>query len=245
MVELRIREDDPVSRVAREPRGWWVEFDRWASPAEEEGEASIVPVVAILGVALIIQYLQLWLPPIEAFLRQHDVLYRAHWAAFTIGKQLVLLAVVWVVLRASSVRFTQIGFPVFERHRTILAVALVGLLVAVAVLHRPAGSPSWMVPVDTGERLLWVGLVVTAAVVEEIVFRGFAVVWTYRWGGHLGLAIGLPAVVFAVGHAVLSLTNVATAFIAAVIFSLLFVWRRDLYWPMVLHLLVNSVDLLI
>jgi len=261
-MELRLY-DRPARPLAEQPSRlgrprWWVnvlgEFDRWAAPpadAEqtEERERSLVPVALVLTAALLAQAGQLLVPEVRAFLDERDILYRASWAGFTIAKQAALFVLMLVALRIKEQPLVSIGFPRLDARRTALAVALVGGALGAAVLHRSdylvtEGAQHWMVPLWTEERLLWVLLGLSAAVVEESVFRGFAIVWLYRWSGYLPLAVLLPALVFAAGHAYFGWVNVLFAFAAALVFSLVFLWRRDLYWLMVVHFLVDALVLL-
>lgn len=255
-MELRIY-DRPAPRPA-EPRWrlpqprWLEEFERWAAPEvepEREAERSFVPVAVLLGLALIIQYAQYFLPPVQAFLEERDISYRTAWMVFSLFKQwgLFVLMAVMVVMKEDSLG--ALGFPRLEARRVTLALALVGFFLGAALLRGPSFPPEeaqlhWLVPVWPGERILSLVQALTAAIVEETLFRGFAVVWTYRWSGHLPLAVLLPALVFAAGHGYLGWLNVFVAFLAAVGFSLLFFWRRDLYWPMILHFLVDALILL-
>lgn len=257
-MELRIygKPGVPPREHGWEPRWlyWWREqvsaFDQWAAPAveperEEEQERSFVPVGVLLAVALAGQYLQLLIPPIRAYLLNGQVLERPAWVGFTLAKQWALFALMLLALRVKDESLGRIGFPSFNARRIMVALGAVGFFLGVALVHRsgaPAGS--WMVPVEPLERVLFVALALTAAIVEETFFRGFAVVWTYRWSRHLPLAVLFPAAIFAAGHAYLSWLNVGFAFLVAMLFSLAFVWRRDLYWLMLIHFLVDVVDLL-
>jgi membrane protease YdiL (CAAX protease family) len=221
------RDDEPKWR----PR-WLAEFERWAAPTvaperEEEQERSFVAVGILLALALAMQYLQLGIPAV--------------WGLFV----LLLLA-----LRVKEDRLAAIGFPALDARRIALALGLVGFFLGAALVRAPAdvaaGSTGhWLLPIWPGERVLFVLLGLTAAIVEETFFRGFAIVWIYRWSRHLPLAVLFPAAVFAAGHAYLSWLNVGFAFLAAVGFSVLFLWRRELYWPMVIHFLVDVWTLLV
>lgn len=250
-LELNLYGQSAAPPAAPRWRPPWVEaFEQWAAPAvaperEEEQERSFVPVGVLLGVALLVQYAQLAIGPVHDFLVEGNPLQRPAWMGFTIVKQWGLFVLMLLVLRAREDSLAGIGFPRLDARRIILALAAVGFFIG-AALVRTAGpnADPWMVPTEPAERLLLVALAVTTAIVEETFFRGFAVVWTYRWSRFLLLAVLFPAVIFASGHAYLSWLNVVFAFGAAVGFSLLFMWRRDLYWPMLIHFVINVLDLL-
>ncbi|MDA2913227.1 CPBP family intramembrane metalloprotease [Acidobacteriia bacterium AH_259_A11_L15] len=257
-MELRIYEKAPgreaVGRRARRWRAWrpgWLgEFERWAGPAAEperaaEQERSLVPVAVLLGLALLGQVAQYGIPEVRAYLEQGNVDYRASWIGFTLLKQWALFLLMLVALRTKEERLESVGFPPMDFRRLTLGFLLVVFSLGAALLHRPDAMDYWLVPYWPGERALWVVLAGTAAVVEESFFRGFAIVWLYRWSGHLPLAVVFPALIFAAGHGYLGWANVLVAFGLALGFSGLFLWRRDLYWPMVLHFLINVRGLVV
>lgn len=229
------------------------EFHRWAAreaAPEEDADRSFLMVAGLLGLALAAQFAQLALPDVRAYLLEHDPLNRATWAGFTLAKQGALFVLVLLALAIREERLRDIGFPPMDSRRWPIAILLVGIFVVAALVRQPqqvaeATGSHWMVPVWTGERLLFVALGLGVAVMEETIFRGFAVVWTYRWSEHLPVAILFPALIFAAGHAFLGLANVFFAFFAAIIFSLLLVWQRDLFWPMVVHFLIDVWVLLV
>ena len=74
--------------------------------------------------------------------------------------------------------------------------------------------------------------------------RKGAIVWTYRWSGSLPFAVLFPALVFSAGHAYLGWLNLLFAFVVSLGFSVFFLWRRDLYWLMVVHFVIDVLDLL-
>lgn len=235
--------------------GWLIAFEEWAQPAvaperEEEQERSFLPVGLLLGLALAVQYAQLWIEPVRSYLMERNFLFYASWATFTICKQWILFVLMLLALRIKEDRLAGIGFPSFEVRRLTLALALFGFFLGAALVGAtPGAEPVAIVqsdlPLVPFERVLFVLLAATAAIVEESFFRGFAIVWTYRWSGQVLLAVLLPALVFAGGHAYRGWLNVVFAFVVALGFSALFLWRRNLYWPMVIHFIVNVRDLVL
>jgi len=155
-----------------------------------------------------------------------------------------------LALAVREERLPTIGLPALSARRITLALGLVVFFLGAAVLSSPqhvlrATGSHWLVPIYPGERVLWVFLGLMAAVMEETFFRGFAIVWTYRWSGHLPLAVLFPALVFAAGHSYLGALNVVFAFLVALVFSGIFLWRRDLYWLMVVHFVIDVWVLLV
>jgi len=259
-MELKIYGPEaPVAAPGWRPRWlrWWQEqveeFHRWAARdvvAEPEGDRSFLMVAGLLGLALAAQFAQLALPAVRGYLIDHDILQRASWAGFTLAKQGALFVLVLLALTIREERLRDIGFPVMDSRRWPLVILLVAIFLAAALLRHPqqvleATGAHWSVPVWPGERLLFVGLGLGVAVMEETIFRGFAVVWTYRWSEHLPLAVLFPALIFAAGHAYLGMENVVFAFFGAVVFSLVLIWQRDLFWPMVVHFLIDVWVLLV
>ncbi|MGH9804767.1 MAG: CPBP family intramembrane glutamic endopeptidase [Candidatus Acidiferrales bacterium] len=259
-MQLKIYGNAPAEPAARwRPRWliWWQEqveeFHRWAAREarpEEDVDRSFMMVAGLLGLALAAQFAQLALPAAAGYLLEHDVLERATWAGFTLAKQGALFVLVLLALAIRDERLRDIGFPQMDARRWPIAVLLVGIFAIAALVRHPqqvleATGSHWMVPVWPAERLLFVGLGLGVAVMEETIFRGFAVVWTYRWSEHLPLAILFPALIFAAGHAFLGLINVFFAFFAAIVFSLVLIWQRDLFWPMVIHFLIDTWVLLV
>ncbi len=230
-------------------------FKRWAAPpvdpdleVELEPERRFMPVMVLFGLALLVQYGQFSVPVVSEFLEHHDIRARAAWMGFLIIKQWTLFVLMLLALAFKENKLSSIGFPELDSRRLFVVLGLVGLAMGAAVLNLPnmtllEQQINYLLPNSAGERSLSVLTAFTAAVVEETFFRGFAIVWIYRWSGHLGLAVIFPALVFAAGHAYLSWANVPFAFAGALVFSALFLWKRDLFWPMVLHFAINNIDL--
>ncbi len=256
-IEIEVVTEPPLWRLA------WDRFSRrmdlfrdWAAPPldpeldpGDDRERGLVPVALLLAVALMAQYVQLSLPYVSDFLLPpHDLRQRLVWMGFFLLKQWALFALMLVALALRDERVGAIGFPKIDTARGIIAGGLVMAALLAAVFREPLLSPfeahlHFMTALLPGERALSVLISGTAAVVEESLFRGFAIVLLYRWSGSLVLSVAFPALIFAAGHAYISWDNVLLALVAALVFSALFLWKRNLYWPMVAHFAINSIDL--
>lgn len=86
-------------------------------------------------------------------------------------------------------------------------------------------------------------LVASAAVAEEIVFRGFLIFYLFGLAGGspagLALAVGAPAAVFGLSHLYQGRGAVLRIVVLAVGFGLLFVLTGSLWLPIALHFLVD------
>lgn len=95
---------------------------------------------------------------------------------------------------------------------------------------------------------LWLRLfmLITAGVVEEALFRGFAIERLSELTGRRWLAALIALAAFVAAHLPFwGLSAVATPIVGGGFFTLVYLWRRDLVACMVAHLMVDSVGLLL
>lgn len=89
-------------------------------------------------------------------------------------------------------------------------------------------------------------LVTRAAIVEEVIFRGYAIARLEELSGSRTLAVLLSTAAFAAAHLAfwgwVPLIGVSAA---GLILALLFVWRRDLGANMIAHFIIDGVALLV
>ncbi|MGA7674939.1 MAG: CPBP family intramembrane glutamic endopeptidase [Rhizomicrobium sp.] len=105
-----------------------------------------------------------------------------------------------------------------------------------AIAQQIAGTPYWY-------RLL---LVLRAAVVEEIVFRGYAIERIEELTGSRTLAALISLAVFTVAHLAywgwMPLIGVS---VAGLVLTVLYLWRRDLAANMIAHFVIDAAPLLV
>ncbi len=95
---------------------------------------------------------------------------------------------------------------------------------------------------------LWLRLfmLITAGVVEEALFRGFAIERLTALTGRRWLAALIALAAFVAAHVPFwGLGAIATPIVGGGFFTLVYLWRRDLIACMVAHLAVDSVGLLL
>ena len=89
-------------------------------------------------------------------------------------------------------------------------------------------------------------LVLRAAVVEEILFRGYIIEKVRQLTGSGLLAIALSVLTFTWGHFTgWGLVHLIPVFMSAIILALLYVWRRELPSNMLAHFLTDGAGFLL
>ena len=88
--------------------------------------------------------------------------------------------------------------------------------------------------------------VLTAGIVEETLFRGFAVTRLLRLGGNVPVAIGVSSAVFAALHLPFWGSGPSLAFfVGGIATTAFFVWRRDLLAMILAHIAIDMWALVI
>lgn len=97
-------------------------------------------------------------------------------------------------------------------------------------------------PQDSTERLAFFAVVLTVAICEEWIYRGFAqTVFQDSSGGMILAGIAGSAVLFALAHLYQGMRGVFTTFIVGVLFSLIRAWTGSLMAPLVAHFITDIV----
>lgn len=167
-----------------------------------------------------------------------------HWSAFVC---------VAVALAMNRQRWVSLGvdWSWFRTHWRWFA-GLVGLLV-VAALVMPSihygdelprrSSVGFIGPLSSTERLFMIVLAFTAAVTEEVIFRGFALTRLKRLVGNAWLALPLTAVSFVFIHGELrSVEQFLNYFVAGIAFGIPFILMKlkRLELVIVVHFLIDA-----
>jgi membrane protease YdiL (CAAX protease family) len=98
-------------------------------------------------------------------------------------------------------------------------------------------SPTTLPAVNVGEVLLSFFLVVIVAIAEETIFRGYLILRLKSVTGSTAAAVILSAVIFSLGHGYEGTAGVATVGLMGLIFALVYIWRKSLVAPMIMHFL--------
>lgn len=159
-------------------------------------------------------------------------------ACLVFGEKLPLASVGLVAPRVSSVMTgVAVGAGVYVVLFSVAAVLMQFKLFDAA--KAGATVVSWP---------LWLRLfaLVTAGVVEEAIYRGYAIERLTALTGRRWLAALIALAAFCAAHLPFwGLGAVATPLVGGAFFTLLYLWRRDLVACMVAHIAVDSVGLLV
>jgi membrane protease YdiL (CAAX protease family) len=106
---------------------------------------------------------------------------------------------------------------------------------------------SFILPGTAEERRWFVLVAITAGVSEEILYRGFLIQYFRELPVHVGLteALVMSACVFGIAHVYQGIMGMVQTAILGAVFGVLFVTTGSLFFPMVLHALVDLRILLI
>lgn len=176
-------------------------------------------------------------------------------ALATIFRDLALVGLILYFLWRNGEPRVRIGwarpFPVKE-----LAVGLfifipffagAGLLatyLAKAGLSAPSTPlPPSVLPQGAGEFVLAFLLVLIVAVAEETIFRGYLILRLHSVTGNTTIAVLLSAALFSLGHGYEGTARMVTVFAMGIVLALIYLWRRSLVAPMVVHFLQDFIAL--
>jgi len=122
--------------------------------------------------------------------------------------------------------------------------ALAGLLQQ-AGLSAPAQRPSFLAVSGVTQAALGLLIVTVVAVVEETVFRGYLMLRFKTVTGRTSAAVILSSLVFSLGHGYEGMAGAISVFVLGAIFALVYVWRKSVVAPIVMHFLTDFASLVL
>jgi membrane protease YdiL (CAAX protease family) len=106
-------------------------------------------------------------------------------------------------------------------------------------------GPSYFHVGGRWELALAVILVAVVAVSEETIFRGYLIRRLQMITASTPAAVLLSSIVFALGHGYEGSLGVVTVGVMGLVFSLLYLWRRSLIVPIVLHFIQDFLAIVV
>jgi membrane protease YdiL (CAAX protease family) len=178
-------------------------------------------------------------------------------AVSTIARDLGLLCLILFFLWRNRESLLRLGWTFKHGWRDILlgiglsiplfygAGFLERLLIRVGFTVPSTPTPSFLTISDTAQILLAIILVMVVAVTEETIFRGYL---TLRFRGTTGsraVAVILSAFIFSLGHGYEGSAGVITIGAMGLVFALVYLWRKSLVAPMMMHFVQDFVSIVV
>ena len=108
-----------------------------------------------------------------------------------------------------------------------------------------APQPSFLAAAGVGEFILAFVMVVIVAVAEETIFRGYLMLRFGAIAGSKAVAVLVSSIIFALGHGYEGTAGVITVVALGLVFALVYVWRKNLVAPMVMHFLQDFIAIIL
>jgi membrane protease YdiL (CAAX protease family) len=178
-------------------------------------------------------------------------------ACATIMRDLALVGLIFFFLWRNREPMHQIGWTTKGWRKEIgLGLALfIPMFFAIPALERAlqqAGFtapstplPSFLAAKDVGQLVLAFILVVVVAAAEETIFRGYLIL-RFRFVARSSRAAALlSAVLFSLGHGYEGTAGVVTIGFMGHYFAVIYLWRRSLVAPVVMHFLQDFMGIIL
>ncbi len=136
------------------------------------------------------------------------------------------------------------GFVLYVPLVVVVSLAEQGF--RAAGLSGPAAPPEARFHfVGAGQLALAVALVLVVAISEETIFRGYIFLRLRTVTGSTAVAVLLASIIFAIGHGYEGPLGVATVGFMGLLFNLIYLWRKSLVTPMILHFLQDFLAVVV
>jgi membrane protease YdiL (CAAX protease family) len=119
------------------------------------------------------------------------------------------------------------------------------VLQAIGLSTPSTALPSFLTAKGTAESLMAFLLVIVVAVAEETMFRGYLILRFKAVTASPAAAVVLSAVIFALGHGYEGSAGVVTVGVMGLVFALVYLWRKSLVAPMVMHFLQDFIGIVL
>ena len=127
----------------------------------------------------------------------------------------------------------------------LVVLALLSLLLSALGLTTNASRPGFLDPRTPAQISLGVVLVAVVAIAEETIFRGYLLLRLRELAHGIVPAIAISSLVFAFGHMYEGISGVIVVGTMGLVFALVYVWRKSLVAPIVMHALQDLLGIVI
>jgi uncharacterized protein len=146
--------------------------------------------------------------------------------------------------REGWVKEVLIGIALFPLFFFILG-AVAYLLQGIGFNIPPTGEQKFLAAVSISQMALAFLLVVTVAIVEETIFRGYLLLRFVHITRSGTWAVIVSAVIFSLGHGYEGSAGVGTVGIMGMVFAVIYLWRGNIIAPVVIHFLQDFLGILL
>jgi membrane protease YdiL (CAAX protease family) len=172
----------------------------------------------------------------------------------TLCIQLLILGAVWLVIKKSGGDFSEMGlgkkdisFSNFLSGLIFFAGAFALMIIIKASIARSGYLPekdfAYVLPSTPGEKTFWAFLAISAALFEEICFRGFIITRLKKIAGSYWIGALAGSLAFSLGHLYQGPAGVLLTFIYGMLFAGLFIARKSVFPCIVAHFLQDIIIL--
>jgi len=178
-------------------------------------------------------------------------------AISAILRDLALVSLIFFFIWRNNEPFTWIGWT-YKSSRKEIALGIVlfipfsfgtGLLEkglrAVGLSAPSTPLPSFLAARGMGEFLLALVLVGIVALAEETIFRGYLILRFKAVTANPTVAALLSAAIFSLGHGYEGSAGVVTVGVMGLVFAFLYMWRKSLVAPIVMHFLQDFIGIVL
>lgn len=227
-----------------------------ALPVANRSPPAAAPHRIQLVEVLVFLFILLPLMALSALVGRPDTVEFIAVASATIVHDLALLSLVLYFVWRNGEGFAALGW----RAQHVGREALIGLALFVPIffgvaaleqalrhsgLSAPDALPPFLTPTSGPEYLLALVLLVVVAVTEETIFRGYLLLRFRTVTRSAVLAVALSTILFALGHGYEGSVGLIAVGTLGLVFALVYLWRRSLVAPTVMHFVQNFIGLFV
>jgi CAAX protease family protein len=178
-------------------------------------------------------------------------------ATATILRDMALVSLIGYFLWRNKEPITRVGWTLRGalREAVLGAILFVPLLIVASMVDRflraagftgtPKSLSGLLIPAGPWEFALAFLLVAVVAVAEETIFRGYLILRFEALTGSSTAAALLSAAVFSVGHGYEGTAGVATVGVMGLGLAAVYLWRRSLVAPVIMHFLQDFIAIIV
>jgi membrane protease YdiL (CAAX protease family) len=178
-------------------------------------------------------------------------------AVMTIFRDLALVSLILFFLWRNGEPLKRIGWAFRNRGRDIVlgAVLFVPVFFSTGWLDSALQSVGFSAPATPqpafldvrgrAEGVLALALVLVVALAEETIFRGYLILRFRPLAANTAVAVVLSSVIFSLGHGYEGTAGVVAVGVMGAVLAVIYVWRKSLVAPIVIHFLQDFVSILV